>query len=367
MINNKSVTYHVITNFTELSGAESALIKLVNSSQNNPFKIISLMEKNSHMVGRIIHPNCEVIELGAYNAFTMLVVAFNLAEMIKKESPGEIYAWMYHANAVSSIASLLSFNKAPLVWGVRHSLDDYQGEKMSTKIAIQIGKLLKFVPDNVIYCSQRAQKQHEEFGYNAPEKSIYIPNGYEFPPIIERCFSRTSLTFGAAGRFHDAKDYKTLIKAIVPILAKNPEATLKMCGRNITEDNAELTEMIEQAGINSTQVILMGLQEDMTAFYNQIDVFILSSKTEGFPNVLAEAAAHGCAVFSTDVGDASVIVNNPNHIVPIADSTALTQAIDNYLSLPSEQRKAIAFATTQHVRSQFSISHIAEQFFALGR
>ncbi|WP_196387679.1 glycosyltransferase [Vibrio cidicii] len=354
----------MITNLSEFGGAEGMLKRLVSQGQCNHHVIISLMQVSEN-IKKDLPDNVTIFALNADSAFGMLRSIFQILRIVPDSCA--FYCWMYHANVIGALVKLLKFGKVKLFWGGRHSLDDYKGESYSTKVAIQAGRLLRFLPDKVIYCSQRAQKQHEAFGYNAPEKSIYIPNGYEFPPIIERCFSRTSLTFGAAGRFHDAKDYKTLIKAIVPILAKNPEATLKMCGRNITEDNAELTEMIEQAGINSTQVILMGLQEDMTAFYNQIDVFILSSKTEGFPNVLAEAAAHGCAVFSTDVGDASVIVNNPNHIVPIANSTALTQAIDNYLSLPSEQRKAIAFATTQHVRSQFSISHIAEQFFALGR
>ncbi|ELP5730601.1 glycosyltransferase [Vibrio vulnificus] len=355
--------YHIITNFEGKGGAELMLCRLL-SNTNRPCKVISLMNL-SNDIKSLLPKHVDVVALNSSNSISMLLTVIKIAREVNKND--QIYSWMYHASVVSALVKLLCFCKVKLFWGVRHSLDDYQGESLSTKIAIQAGRLLRSLPDKVIYCSQRAQKQHEVFGYNTSEKSIYIPNGYVFSSIIERDYSKPHLTFGTAGRFHDAKDYKTLIKAIAPILDKNSEAKLKMCGREITEDNAELTEMLEQAGINSTQVILMGQQEDMTAFYNQIDVFILSSKTEGFPNVLAEAAAHGCAVFSTDVGDASVIVNNPTHIVPVADSIALTQAIENYLCLPSEQRAAIALATTHHVRSQFSISHIAEQFFALGR
>lgn len=360
----KYINCHIITNLEKLGGAEGMLLRLMNHCEQEETLVISLMKANSSIVDRL-PKNVKLVSLGSNNAISMLLSVFKLRKLLCSNC--NVYCWMYHANVIGALAKMLHFGRIQLFWGVRHSLDDYQGESLSTKVAIQAGRLLRFLPDKVIYCSQRAQKQHEVFGYNTAEKSIYIPNGYEFPSIIERNFSNPHLTFGSAGRFHDAKDYKTLIKAIAPILEKNSEATLKMCGRDITEDTAELTEMIEQASINPRQVIFMGQQEDMTAFYNQIDVFILSSKTEGFPNVLAEAAAHGCAVLSTDVGDASVIVNNPNHIVPVADPIALTQAIDNYLSLPSEQRKAIAFATTQHVRSQFSISHIAEQFFALGR
>ncbi|EGR0111095.1 glycosyltransferase [Vibrio vulnificus] len=361
------IDVHLITNLAQVAGAENMMLRLIerNHLKSEARQVVVSLMYISEEVKSKLPSGVEVYALNASTAITMLFSSLKLARLLREGN--NLYCWMYHANVIGALAKILKLGRIKLFWGVRHSLDDYKGESVSTKVAIQVGRLLGKIPDRVIYCSQRAQKQHEAFGYNVAEKSIYIPNGYNFPPIIERCFSRTSLTFGAAGRFHDAKDYKTLTRAIAPILDRNPEATLKMCGRDITENNGELTGMLEQAGIKPTQVILMGQQEDMAAFYNQIDVFILSSKTEGFPNVLAEAAAHGCAVFSTDVGDASVIVNNLTHIVPVADSIALTQAIENYLSLPSEQRKAIAFATTQHVRSQFSISHIAEQFFALGR
>ncbi|BBL87594.1 glycosyl transferase [Vibrio rotiferianus] len=355
--------YHVITNFEGKGGAELMLCRLLFQI-NEPCKVISLMGCSDELKSRL--PNhVEVIALNATNALSMLFTVVKISSQVNKGD--QIYSWMYHANVIAALVKLLLFCKVRLFWGVRHSLDDYDGEKRSTKMAIWAGRLLRNIPDKVIYCSNRAKKQHEKFGYSNKINSVYIPNGYFFPPVIEKSFYSNTIVFGTAGRFHDAKDYETLINAIAPILYDKPEAKLKMCGKGVTEDNSQLIEMLERAGINKHQVDLYGQVTDMSEFYNHVDLFILSSKTEGFPNVLAEAAAHGCAVFSTDVGDASVIVNNSTHIVPVADSIALTQVIENYLSLPSEQRKVIAFATTQHVRSQFSISHIAEQFFALGR
>ncbi|NOJ20346.1 glycosyltransferase [Vibrio jasicida] len=358
---------HLITNLAQVSGAENMMLRIIEHNRLKPKVqqvVISLMSISDEVKNRL-PSNVDVYALNANSGITMLLSSLKVAKLLKGK--GNLYCWMYHSNVIGAIAKIFLLGRVNVIWGVRHSLDDYDGESKSTKLAILAGRLLRKIPNKIIYCSQRAQEQHEAFGYGGKDKSIYIPNGYNFFKCVERPFSSEPLIFGAAGRFHEAKDYNTLIEAIAPILEKMPEAKLEMCGREVTGQNTQLTRMIERAGINKKQVDLQGQITDMAAFYNNVDVFILSSKTEGFPNVLAEAAAYGCAVFSTDVGDASIIVNNCNHIVPIADSSALTQVIEKYISLPCEQRKNIAYSTSQYVRSQFSISHVADQFFALGK
>ena len=100
----------------------------------------------------------------------------------------------------------------------------------------------------------------------------------------------------------------------------------------------------------------------MVTFYNKIDIFVLSSKTEGFPNVLAESAAQGCAVFSTDVGDAPYIINNDNHIVAVKDPVALAECIYSFINKPLVAKKQIIALTSQHVRNNFCIANIAKRF-----
>ena len=359
------MNFHIITNFTELGGAESALIRVINECTDEQLTLISLMSITDVMVSKIIHPNCQIVALEAKSSLSLLLCAFKLIPLIYSFQPIKIYSWMYHANAIAALACFFSFKKVKLIWGVRHSLDDYEGEKKSTKIAIQLGKFFKFVPNKVVHCSKKSQLQHEAFGYNDASKSVYIPNGYSFKMFNPRTFNKDILIIGAAGRFHDAKDYSTLFMAAKALKEKGLAFELRICGRGMKSDNKEVVALINHAGLHLSDIDLLGEVSDMATFYHQIDIFVLSSKTEGFPNVLAESAAQGCAVFSTNVGDAPYIINNSEHIVAVKDPIALSESIFLFTQKKHEEQQRIVALTTEHVRNSFAIKSIAKRFSEL--
>lgn len=120
--------------------------------------------------------------------------------------------------------------------------------------------------------------------------------------------------------------------------------------------------MIKAAGLRLEAVELCGEVSDMDRFYQSIDVLVLSSRTEGFPNVIAEAMSYGKPVVTTDVGDAADIVGPAGFIVPAGDPRTLARAMIDAMDLPPEEYEKMCQLARERTVTNYDISRIASQF-----
>ncbi|MRI83364.1 MAG: glycosyltransferase family 4 protein [Nitratiruptor sp.] len=107
------------------------------------------------------------------------------------------------------------------------------------------------------------------------------------------------------------------------------------------------------------KVDLVGREEDVFQWYKRASIFVLSSQKEGFPNVLLEAMACGCAVVSFDCpyGPGEIIENGVNGIlVENQNKAALKEAIERLIYDEALRRRLSARAV--EVREKYSIDKI---------
>lgn len=147
-----------------------------------------------------------------------------------------------------------------------------------------------------------------------------------------------------AGRFVPQKDFRTLIEAWVRLRRRRP-LRLVLLGHG--PQRALLKQTVALHGLEE-DVHMPGFVENPYAYFKEASVLALSSRCEGFGNVLVEAMTCGTPVVSTDCphGPAEILDGGRfGPLVPVGDAEALAEAIERMLESPPS-----SFALEQRAR-----------------
>lgn len=136
------------------------------------------------------------------------------------------------------------------------------------------------------------------------------------------------------------KGVDVLVEAFISLANRHPQAVLVMVGPNSRQETTSIDEdfvirmrnKIQTAGLND-RVLWVGMIRDqavMVDFYRSADIFVLPTRNEGSPNVIAEACFAGLPVVTTFLpGITDVIIQSGKNgiLVEIDDTQGLDQAI----------------------------------------
>lgn len=161
----------------------------------------------------------------------------------------------------------------------------------------------------------------------------------------------------SVGALKVPKDYETMIRAFAT-LPNNLAAKLVILGEGPLR--AHLSELVRQLGLQD-RVELPGFMLDPYPWFRSADLFVLSSRWEGFGNVLVEAMECGVPVVSTDCpgGPAEILEHGRyGELVPVRNPEALGAAMMHSLS-ESHDREAL-----MRRAKDFSADSVSSQYLA---
>lgn len=364
---------HIITGLGN-GGAEAVLYRLVIQDSVNKHVVISLMDMGKY--GSLLkEKDVEVFCLNMPKGKLKFDGLVKLWRFVKSSRPDVVQTWMYHADFLGGVVARLAGVKR-VFWNIRHT-DLVVGDSSRTTVFIArlCARLSYFVPEKIICCAEKAARYHSELGYNK-EKMVVIGNGFQLDKFlpdldlglkIRNEFGREDIPLvGMVGRFNVHKDHKNLMDALGLLRRNRLEFVCVLIGPDINVKNEKLLQWVRVNDLEDN-VFLLGERFDIPAVMNSLDIHVLSSSTEAFPNVIAEAMACGIPCVTTDVGDADFIVGDTGWVVPPKNSQLLANALGDALTeiklSPNEWRNRKS-ASRERIEACFSIDTMLKKYQA---
>jgi len=339
-------------------GAERALSTMANYWAAKRWKITLLIyDDGSTPTFYSLDSQIRTIALGIAGVSTNMIAGlFNnlkrvyvLRKAISVSKPDAVISFMDKNNVITLLAT--RGLKVPVV--VSEQTDP--ASHSIGRIWEQLRRWTYPWADHVVVQSQRALAY---FPPKVQARSIVIPNPVE--PIPEGKTSSDDLlgkpSIIGMGRLVREKGFDLLLKAFARLKDRYPNWTLTILGDGNLRP--QLESLRAELGLEN-RVHLPGIVKNPHQILKQAEIFVFSSRYEGFPMALTEAMACGLPVISTDCpsGPREIIRDGVDGVlVPPEDVDALAVAMDRLMSDEAERNRLASRAT--EVSERFGLEKV---------
>jgi glycosyltransferase involved in cell wall biosynthesis len=308
-----------------------------------------------------------VIDLKRTNSFDILRVCRGIRSAVKTTKP----------DAILSVMSSVTFQTVLSLIGIRN-IKLYARECVChNKLLSGVNKILHkiLLPiclqmcNGVICQSNGAAKELIKYFY-VPTKKITVINNLintskirllSEDNVEHRWFNENNFVIVSCANFSKYKDHCTLLKAMYALKMKTYNLKLILLGDGDLRHHLEkLTHDLRLDNI----VDFVGQVKTPFSYFKKSDLFILSSKTEAFPNVVIEAMACGVPVISSDCdyGPREIINDGVNgRLFAVGDYVSLAGLIEDTIN-NKNLYKDMARIAFDDINKKFSKDIIVNQY-----
>ena len=282
---------------------------------------------------------------------------------LRREKPEILHAHLPHATWMARWSRLGS--------PIRGLIDTLHSSSTGTLGRRAGYRVSNWLTDKITAVSKPVAQTHQSAGMVSRGKILVLANGVDIQHWHADPQVRTDLRavhglhdeflWLAAGRLEPVKDYPTLLNA----LALTPENThLLIAGAGRQEE--ELRRLAIYLNIG-TRVRFLGFEPDVRRWMQAADGFVLSSRWEGLPMALLEAAACELPIVSTRVSGADEIVREAStgFLTPVGDAEEFREAMSKMMRRSPSQRAKMGALGRQVVVDRFSLDAVLDRWEAL--
>ena len=345
-------------------GAEGMLTRLAIQQKRAGLNVavIHFGENTSFNTELLANAGISVYTIQVVSKIHVLSILWRLCVSVHSLKPQVLQSWMYHADCLTIVLRCVLGRRVKIFWNVRNTDIPQRGWSITLLIILINSFFSYLIPSKIIYCAERARIAHEKKSFDK-KKSHVIPNGFDFVDRInKRDFqSKGPITIGMLARYDYLKNQEAFIKLMDKLISRGAKRYVGIVQGKGVNENRNLINLLKTTKLTD-HVKLLGHTNDVDSFFDAIDMLVIPSRSEGFPNVAIEAIRHGCPVVGFDVGDLRKIVKNEGCVVNINDLDQLLYEIVKYFDLPKHEKMRLSEENLSHVINNFSIEKIEKEY-----
>jgi len=350
----------VMPSATKHGGAEVALLHLMQQRQCAGVELVVCFLEEGEMVGEarnhgvVVHvlPSGRLRELGSF-----INAVRKLRQMIAREQPDLVLAWMCKAHLYSGLATLGTPAKAAYFqMGFGRGMVDRLSRWIPAAGALGCSEFVAAEERRITRCPVFAVPLASE-----------LCGVVQDPRPLAEVRKRLGLDpdrklIGMVGRLQRWKGMHVFLEAVAILVRTHPEVRGVIVGGTHEKERDypdHLERLLQERGL-ADKVAMVGRQTNVAEWMSAMDIFVHASEREPFGIVVLEAMAMGKPVIATQPGGPEEIIRNQvdGLLTPSNDPAALAAAITSLLENPdSADRLAAAglgksrlFTTSEYAR-----------------
>ena len=306
-------------------GAERVILDIAAELAKRAIPVHLVLVKAEGHYRDMVPDGVRLVDLNSHRTAACL---FKLVRYVRRERPVALLSTLTQASVIALVAKLMLGGRLHVVTRIANTYsEEFATGSFKHRLALRLLRVLFPVADGIVAVSQGVADDLIGLHTAISNKVFTVYNpvvGAQIVELAQEPVNHSWFETGtvpvllSVGRLATVKDHATLVKAFAEVLISR-EARLVVLGDG--PERGKLSGLAAQLGV-SQKVDFPGFKVNPFAYMSRANLLVLSSRYEGFPNVLVQAMACGTPVVSTDCrsGPSEILEDCKwGQLVPVGD------------------------------------------------
>lgn len=327
---------------------------------------VTILSLTGEVLMRPMSSSVKILDLNMSKSPLSVLAAYrDCRRHIKAFNPDVIHSHMVHANLLARLLRL-SLPMPALICTAHNTNEGGALRMLAYRLTAPLADLMTNVSHEAVdafIIKKACKKEAIKVVYNGIDsaKFMFSAQSREQKRAELHMADETKMIL-AVGRLAEQKDHPNLLRAFKQFINTEKNARLVIVGSGALE--AQLKELAQSLGLEGS-VLFLGHRSDVNELMCAADLFVLSSKYEGFGLVVAEAMLCKLPVVATHCGGVKEVIGDYGHLVSTEDSNQLALAMLQAFELSMPEKNRVVTKARARIIEHFDLDNVANQWLSL--